>query len=634
MLVAAILGVALLGTGWGAYRVARAHSAPPRFAAAMPHGALVYLEARDLGTLLGAWLGSPTRERYFRSASYRSFKRSRLYLKIQDRLSDLQKGFGVDITDERLAELAAGPAAIAIYDPGKLDVLVAAEVPRDRALASSLFAQAKNFEERHTAGGSAYYAREVSTEAGGAVVRIAFGYAGDRLWVGTNETTVAEAIDGPKDGGLQPAVAETIGAAGDFAAHDVLMWLDLERSVRNKYFNLYWIQKNAADLADLESGLIDLEFAADGVHERRWFVSKHALPAPPTGDGSATLSRLRRLAPPGTQLVEVKYADSDLSPAVAQTLFGPERRSGTPELVSASRSDDPFGQSGSDDASDDTPSANKYRYLDSRFDSDVDDPAAATPPAADVAPEGAKTTVGFGDRVAAIVGAANPICYASYSAVELPDGQLFAGFDRTIVVELGNPERFAAAEFEGLVRDEFGRRFVVGADTSRVSWTDVSGARGLAGALVEQGGAYRIVGKFLVIGRRGGDCSVVAERLAGQLSGDELVAPSGALSRVAEVRVDLAREPFSRLMSVLDARQRASIDEDVDSSGNADDDDSNGRPVAFFSENIASLLDVAKDLASVRIATTVQGSVMRERVDYVWKVAAATAAPAHTKAGA
>src|SRR6185295_15852978 len=83
----AVAAVVTVGGTWGAFRAARAEEPAPRFAAAMPRGAL------------GVWLKSPTRDRYFQSASYRSFKRSRLYVKLQERLTDLQKGFGVEITD-------------------------------------------------------------------------------------------------------------------------------------------------------------------------------------------------------------------------------------------------------------------------------------------------------------------------------------------------------------------------------------------------------------------------------------------------------------------------------------------------------------------------------------------------------
>ena len=171
--VAALTVAAVAGATWGALGPATAQSeGVGRFAGAMPRGALVYVEARDMAGLLKTWLASPTRARYFESASYRSFRRSRLYLKLQDRLGDLQRGFGVELTDERLAEISGGPTALAIYDPGKLEVVMVTEVPAERALASSLFAKAGEFERRATAKGVPYYAREVVSDGGSLVQRI------------------------------------------------------------------------------------------------------------------------------------------------------------------------------------------------------------------------------------------------------------------------------------------------------------------------------------------------------------------------------------------------------------------------------------------------------------------------------
>ncbi|HND56563.1 MAG TPA: hypothetical protein PLV92_29295, partial [Pirellulaceae bacterium] len=234
--------VAAMVLTFAAIRGATAQAPTPvlKHAASMPAGALAYVEARDLSSLMGMWMASATRERYLASASYRSFRRSRLFLKLSDRLADLERGFGVDISDERLAEIAGGSSALAVYDPGKLEIVLVTEVPSQKALASKLFAQVANFEQRQTAKGMPYYSREVVSDGGSLVQRIAFGYAKDRLWIGTSEALVAEAIDGPAAGGLGTAVAETVQAAADVnQTHDLTVWFDMERSIRNKYFNLY-----------------------------------------------------------------------------------------------------------------------------------------------------------------------------------------------------------------------------------------------------------------------------------------------------------------------------------------------------------------------------------------------------------
>ena len=619
-LVSLALAAMMAGAAWGAFGPARAQAEGlGRFAASMPSGALVYLEARDMAGLLKAWLASPTRARYFESASYRSFRRSRLYLKLQDRLGDLRNGFGVDVTDERLAEVVGGPTAMAIYDPGKLEVLLVSEVAADRALASSLFAGAANFERRATAKGVPYYAREVVTDGGSLVQRIAFGHANGRLWIGTSEALVAAAIDGPQDGGLAVPIGESVKAAGDFEGHDMMVWFDLDRTLRNKYFNLYWIHRNAKELEGLASGLLDLEFAADGVRERRWFVRREAVAAP-SGADAAGLERLGRLAPDETQLVEAKAADATVARAVSAAVFGPDRSGTALVRASASSPTSPFDSSDSSDSSSSRPASGRYQVLDDRFDRDVDDLALA-PAGAAATPSPAAAP--FAERLGALVAAAAPQRYATYGAVGLPEGRLFASFQRAVVVELGAPDRFDAAGFERLVQEEFGRRFLVGGDATRVAWADASGARAIAGALVEQGGAYRLVGPYLVVAREPATCAAIAARVAG-VQKEAGAVPRGSVVRLAEVRVAAAAGPFVRLTRLLDAKQSGGIGEEVSDGG---EEDSN-RPVLFFSENLASLLDVARDLETVRVVTALDGAVVRETVEYRWKPSAAPVAAA------
>src|SRR5215211_6857155 len=110
-----------------------------RLAGVMPRGALVYLQARDLGALMKAWLASSVRDQFYKSKSYAAFTKSRIYLKLQDRLNDIEKAVGFGLSEERLAEIAGGQSAISIYDIGKLELVFITELPRDRAVATSLF---------------------------------------------------------------------------------------------------------------------------------------------------------------------------------------------------------------------------------------------------------------------------------------------------------------------------------------------------------------------------------------------------------------------------------------------------------------------------------------------------------------
>ncbi|MCC6745697.1 MAG: hypothetical protein IT175_17685 [Acidobacteria bacterium] len=605
VLIAGVATVSLAALGG-----ATAQSTAPliRHAGSMPAGAIAYVEARDLSSLLGVWLASPIRAKYLESASYRSFRRSRLFMKLSDRIRDLEQGFGVELSDTLLAELAGGSSAVAVYDPGKLEVLLVTEVSSQKAMASRLFAQSSSFEQRQTAKGQPYYSREVVSDGGSLVQRIAFGYAADKLWVGTNESLVAEAIDGPSGGGLGTAVAETVRAASDLnTAHDVVIWADMQRAVRSRYFSLYWIHRNSRELEELQSGLFDVEISAAGVRERRWFVRKNA-PAAESAGGGTGIADLAALAPADAQYVEARSMDARMPAVLAETMFGPSRTGRTTADVRASRVDNPFELD--DEGSNRRPAGGRYRYLDDRFDRDVDDPVATIRAKTAVAVTPA--TPSLEERLAPMLAAASPVRYAVYGSIRLPEGKLFAGFERAVVVELGSPDRFDRGAFETLAREEFARRFLVGGQPSRVSWVDVDGARGLAGALISQGGAYRLAGRFLIVARDAAQCATIAARV------ESAAAPAsslpGATVRVAEVRLSTASGPFRRLTGLLDARDSNALDQEIAAEGG--EADALRRPVLFFSENLASLLNVVSQVTTVRITTTEDGVLLRELVEY------------------
>src|ERR1051326_5408845 len=123
-----------------------------RLAGVMPHGALVYVQARDLSALMTAWTGSTVRNKFYASPSYTAFSKSRVFLKFQDRRGDFAKALGFDIDESRLTELAGGASAVAIYDIGKLEMIFVTELPRDKALLTALFKQLTQFQERNSAG--------------------------------------------------------------------------------------------------------------------------------------------------------------------------------------------------------------------------------------------------------------------------------------------------------------------------------------------------------------------------------------------------------------------------------------------------------------------------------------------------
>src|SRR5581483_6603488 len=171
-----------------------------RLAGAMPRGALVYVQARDLSALMKAWTASTVRNKFYASSSYTAFSKSHVFLKFQDRRGDFEKALGFGIDEGRLTELAGGASAVAVYDIGKLDMIFVTELARERALLTTMFKKLPQFQERNADGGI-YYAKDVQTDGGRLSQQFCFAHVGGKLIVTTSEGLMIRALAAVKTNG-------------------------------------------------------------------------------------------------------------------------------------------------------------------------------------------------------------------------------------------------------------------------------------------------------------------------------------------------------------------------------------------------------------------------------------------------
>ncbi|HEV8482061.1 MAG TPA: hypothetical protein VGV87_00775, partial [Blastocatellia bacterium] len=352
-----------------------------RLAAVMPGGAMLYIQARDLSGLMKTWLASPVRSRFYKSASFTAFSRSRIYLKLQARRKDFETALGFGVDESRLAELAGGASSVAMYDIGKLELVFVTEIPRERAIATALFKNAPKFQER-SADGLSYYVRDITTDGGRLNQEFCFAYTEGKLIVTTAEGLMIRALKNAKEAAtdsLISAVTADAEAAGiGFATHDVTMWLDQSKLNKNRYFTANWIHGNAAKgrdpLANIEGGILDLQITKEGILERRWFKLSSLSIAPIKTLAGEQLVGLSRFAPADAQLLEAKAPGEALGPAVSRTLFGElaNLQPGTPQIP------DHTSSSSNDEESEGGKHTSRYSSLDARFDKDVDDEQTQT----------------------------------------------------------------------------------------------------------------------------------------------------------------------------------------------------------------------------------------------------------------
>ncbi|HXG91700.1 MAG TPA: hypothetical protein VNN73_04940 [Blastocatellia bacterium] len=580
-----------------------------RLAGVMPRGALVYVQARDLNALMKTWMASPVRDRFYKSKSYTAFTHSRVYLKLQDRMNDFEKAVGFGLNEARVAELAGGLSAVSIYDIGKLEMVFVTEVSRERAIATSMFKLAPQFEER-SADGSVYYVRDVTSDGGRLNQQFCFAHTGNKLILTTTEGLMIRALKNakaPADDSLLVDVMALAGQARGFSPHELTLWLDQTRLNQNRHFNNYWIHHNVGGaLANIESGLVDLRITPEGLNEHRWFK----LGGGDQGAGGSVLaanqvSALMKFAPADAQFIEVHTKDKGLGATVSQAFFGklPDeaQAQGVPPDHSYTESSDGEEES--------RPRGERYGRLDARFDMDVDDEQALRQGGrapSKKRPQSSEEDERFAKAVAAILDKLSPAAYSEIIRSKASASSPFVRFERAVVIEMAGAGLDRNA-LERAIIDEMRARYVITGIQPQLAWQEEASVRYVAQSLLEQGAAYAVSGKYLVLASNKEFAHDILQ--AATAPATDVARVDGPVSMYAVVRIADAKPVFDKLMTKLDGKTEAKPADSEEEEGEAN--------VSFFSENLSSLVS-ASAIREMRMRRERNGAMMIERVVYSW----------------
>jgi hypothetical protein len=585
-----------------------------RLAGAMPRGALVYVQARDLSALMKAWTASTVRNKFYASPSYTAFSKSHVFLKFQDRRGDFEKALGFGLDESRLTELAGGASAVAVYDIGKLDMIFVTELSREKALLTTMFKQLAQFQERNSDSGI-YYGKDVQTDGGRLSQQFCFAHAGGKLIVTTSEGLMIRALASVKNNGADSLLGDVMTIADQakgFAAHDLTIWLDQARLNRDRLFNSYWIHHNASqELNGIESGLLDLRITAQGLTEQRYF-KVGAGQKTNEEDGSLKgnqAAALLKFAPADAQLVEIhaQTRGDELAVTVANALFGhlPTAEPTRPDVSRPSSSSDEEGGG----------RVERYSQLDARFDADVDDeqapPRGSNAPTRKEKPEASAPTASTA-FVTAITKLA-PVATCEMTRSKADPDRPFVHFERAVVIEMKSEAALDRAALERAIVEEMRARFVVAGVDPHFGWQDDGGVRVLGQSLLEQGAAYVVAGKYVVLASSKPFAADIAQAAAAATEAPRI---EGAVSFYALVRVAAAKPVFDKLMAKLDgkvaepAAPKAKKEDDEEES--TDESASN---IKFFSDNLSSLVS-ATTIRDLRLRREVSGQMIVEHLVY------------------
>jgi hypothetical protein len=241
----------------------------------MPAGPLLYIEAKDFGSLLKDWNASPEKQIWLKSDNYQVFSRSKLFLRLKHDQAEFAAAAGFPPNMTLLDQVAGSESAFAVYNIGKLEFLYITRMPEAHAAESVLWQKRGDYQPRKV-GDAAYYVR-VEPESQRTV---AFAVSGDYLLLATREDLLAGALTLLAGKGTNPLSSEgwfTKAVAAAAKPGDLRMVMNLEAIVKTPQFNSYWIQENVDEIKSRYSaGVSDLFRTPSEYREERVLVLKEA----------------------------------------------------------------------------------------------------------------------------------------------------------------------------------------------------------------------------------------------------------------------------------------------------------------------------------------------------------------------
>jgi hypothetical protein len=557
-----LLGAVCLGAVLASFRPAA--PTEPSFARYVPHGALLYLEAKDFSSLLANWNGSAEKKQWLHSSNYEVFSRSRLLLRLKDASDQFAAAAGLPPDMKFLSQVAGSQSALALYDIGKLQFLYITKLDSGKAEQTALLQLRAKFETRSAAGITFYYRKDAESGR-----EVAFATTGDYLLLATREDLMAAALELFAGNNGQTIVNEpwwqrSVSAAG--GPGDLRMVLNLEKIVPSPYFRSYWIQQNVSDMKAYSASVSDLFLSGKAYREERVIIRKPGGNAESAGEaGPTAVTQLARLVPADAEAYQIRSnpsADASLK-LLEIKLLAPHAGSGVPSQLApqVQLSSGETGNSGD---------------METRIDQ----------PPLETRPQSASSAL------LKNLLEQNPVqASLNVQNTELDKDGVFVRF-HTAVALLGSSDwdqstvRSALADFV---------RPALTASHLGVNWESNSG-------YLELDGLWRLTlavrGKYLFVS----DDPSSLEKLLSRRDQKPVAAPSVFLAGFSHAR---ERERFTRLTGLLDNQS-------------ASERGAAGHSPEFFSENIASLSAVLAGVSSEKIVIRDAGDKVLQTVTYEW----------------
>jgi hypothetical protein len=595
-----------------------------------PRGAVVYAQFKDLPAAIKQWDESALKERYLKSVNYQKMWSRHLANKLFSRWEEFNDATGFSLSLSAFGAAASNRAAIAVYDIGRLDLVVIAPLSDAKFAATQFFQSKDNFEESEAPGGAIYYISDVEADKGRQKQRIGFAQLKGRFVLATSEKLLLRAIaniganiggQAKKDRMTDEPSFQTLSKTT--TPHFITVWVNQTQLNDDWYFKRYWAMRNAEDLKHLRAGIFDLELQNKRWVERREFLLDGRAPNPGAALSKQSLQQIERIIPADAPFAQIRSVGGDQKGAVEMirdALFD-----GKIDAAKGRRDWSWSRYYGSDfdvgDEDGDSYGGSRYSYLSDDYNLDVDDPDAAGERGAGEIDDAAIRSKGL-ERFSAALGSAlqtaSPSVAAKIAEPRAVEGPLFAEFRRAAIIALDNPPALERAALERAITGLAASRLMIASAPASFEWSDRSanGAewREMRLPMLGRAVGYGLRGRHLIMSN---DTELLASLMTGVQSKRDNQTQS-PVHELTVIRLIERRAAFDQIFAKLDeprikAYWKERRGEEVKQLG------PNEPSMEFFSGEIAGLLDVAAPVQQIRIQRSYAGGRLREEVAAILK---------------
>ena len=605
-----IVAVAFLGLAFFVYaKTALMPKGEYGLASDLPRGASVYAQTSNLPSLIEQWDRSQLKERYLNSTNYQQLQHRHLMLKLISRWEEFNSALGFPLDVATIAGTAENKAALAVYDIGKMDLVFVAPLSDEKIALTNFFMNKDQFEETEASDGSIYYRQQVEADRGRQKQVLAFAALSGRFILATNESLLLRTIANVNHKNANDSLAGDAmfkKLSERVKPHSVTVWVDQTKLNQDYYFKHYWLMENVDELKGIRAGMFDLEQQEGKWIERREFLTMGTSITASTPISTNELRRLYSLVPEDAPFVRIRALQNQSKlPAtlLRDTLFdATESESGN-----AGKSWSWQSYSGedfySDDSYDEDWDYDRYSYLDSRYESLIDDPYDARTlqrdePAGN--PLASEVERQFFSDVAGALSPARPSTAVITTRPHMTDGPLFVEFQKAAVIHFQSAGNLRRDLLERAIALAAQGRLTIAGKSAELVWENrregTLSWRQLQLPLLGWEICYALMGEDLVVANNSELLRTVLDSVSNKRS---MEIPAATANDLTIVRLDQRRSAFDNIMNTLDR------------------DDSRKISETFFSGNIASLLDVASEVRRIEISRRSSPNDLHEEIQFV-----------------